>query len=141
MSRAQGGCERACVAGGARSGDGLGAVEVRSFAVGCVIQLDCEARLDALAQRWVVGTLERLLPPLTDMNACAWIGVEEDLIRQPGILLRDSLFERDRRTNVRAGMAEEYPRQIASPPRHSLHQRRACQRQNEPHAPAGHVPV
>jgi hypothetical protein len=42
-----------------------------------------------------------------DARTC--IEVEEDLIRQPRVLLGQPLLERDRFAIVRTGVAEEYP--------------------------------
>ena len=47
MPRAEGGGERARIAGGAGRCDGVGAQRVRACAVGRVVELDCEARLHA----------------------------------------------------------------------------------------------
>ena len=55
--------ERARVARGARRRDRLGAQRLRARAVGRVVELDGEARLQARAQHAVIDGLERLLEP------------------------------------------------------------------------------
>jgi hypothetical protein len=53
------------------------------------------------------GAVERLAPPLTDVDARARIQVEEDLIRQPRVLLAKPLLKRLRLPVIGAGVAEE----------------------------------
>ena len=60
----------------------------------------------ALAPRG--GLVERIAPPLPDVDARPRVDVEEDLVRQPRVLPAEPLLERDRFAVVDAGVAEEY---------------------------------